>query len=116
MRSIDPLNDISFAMHDAPQRILPDKDHVRVRDMDYMLFCQMWGSTALGFGGIAGQAMTVACTVLVTTQSQNRVAVYFGTRHAYTVIKPNQTFYEDIKNRHMKRVADADAYGEEVIK
>lgn len=48
------------------------------------MFPQTWGSTALGFGGIGGAAMTPAYTVLVQGPSQE-VAVYWGGRFAYLV-------------------------------
>ena len=48
------------------------------------MFPQTWGSTALGFGGIGGAAMTPAYTVVVTGPS-NQVAVYWAGQHAYTI-------------------------------
>lgn len=40
------------------------------------MFQQTWGSTALGYGGIGGAAMTTAYTVVIT--KGNDVCVYFG--------------------------------------
>ncbi len=46
-------------------------------------FLQTWGSTALGFGGIGGSAMTSAYTTVVTCHHVS--AVYFAGGYAYTV-------------------------------
>lgn len=57
----------------------PTEDEVEV-----IMFEQMWGSTALGYGGIGGQAGTAAYTVIV--QLGYTACVYFGGRAlAYTV-------------------------------
>lgn len=70
--------DNSYPMLDQVRR--PDISEIQVTAM----FPQMWGSTALGFGGLGGAAMTPAYTVVVTGPS-NQVAVYWGGRHAYTL-------------------------------
>jgi hypothetical protein len=48
------------------------------------MFTQMWGSTALGFGGIGGQAMTEAYTVVVQGPD-GTCAVYWDGKWAYNV-------------------------------
>ena len=58
----------------------PDVSEIQVTAM----FPQTWGSTALGFGGIGGAAMTPAYTVVVTGPG-GQLAVYWGNRHAYTI-------------------------------
>ena len=45
-------------------------------DVEVYLFPQTWGSTALGYGGIGGSAMTSDYTVVVMLY--NDVCVYFG--------------------------------------
>ena len=66
---------------------LPTKPAVRrpgEEDVDVFVFQQLWGSTALGYGGLGGAAMTYAYTVVVSTRSQ--ACVYFGRgRLAYRV-------------------------------
>lgn len=51
------------------------------------LFSQVWGSTALGYGGIGGAVITKACTVVVGCRIAGMRAVYFGAsgRLAYVV-------------------------------
>jgi hypothetical protein len=46
------------------------------------MFPQLWGSTALGFGGVGGSACTWAYTCVVAGPEQH-LAVYFGGRFAY---------------------------------
>lgn len=54
------------------------------REVDVQLFNQLWGSTALGYGGLGGAAMTNAYTVVVSHAGNS--CVYFGGgRLAYQV-------------------------------
>lgn len=50
----------------------------RLEDCSVDLFDQMWPSTALGYGGMGGAAMTSACTVVVECHVTHTRAVYFG--------------------------------------
>jgi hypothetical protein len=75
-----------------------------LQDMEVIaMFSQTWGSTALGFGGIGGAAMTSAYTIVLRCGTE--CAVYFGGMHAYTVDHPNDLFYEDISKRWMREVS-----------
>lgn len=66
-------------------------------DFDVYVFPQTWGSTALGYGGFGGQAMTSASTIVLYAQSANIARVYFGgERLAYQIINPNRIFFEDL--------------------
>lgn len=58
----------------------PDVSEIQVTAM----FPQTWGSTALGFGGMGGAAMTPAYTVVVTGPN-GHLAVYWAGQHAYTM-------------------------------
>lgn len=74
-----------------------------IRDIEVVaMFPQTWSSTALGFGGIGGQAMTPAYTVILRCGIEH--AVYFGGRHAYTVKHPNDKFFEDLRRGYMSEV------------
>ena len=57
------------------------------------------GSTALGFEGIGGSAMTKAMTTVVL-KTDSSADVYFGTRLAYHA-KVNERFMEDLNRRNM---------------
>lgn len=79
----------------------PDPYHVSV-----VMFEQTWGSTALGFGGIGGQAITNAYTVIVEGP-QGDACVYFAGQMAYHIERPNAQFREDIAGRRMHTVRGA---------
>ncbi len=75
------------------------KYHFKKHNLDsYRIyhFTQNWGSTALGFGGLGGQAGTRAYTTVLN--KGNFAAVYFQGRFAYEV-KVNDHFIDDL-NKH----------------
>lgn len=74
------------------------------------VFLQTWGSTALGFGGIGGQAMTEAYTTVIHNYDTGYMAVFFSERLAYIVYHPNEKFIEDLRNRNMKPVYNSKSY------
>lgn len=65
------------------------------------VFLQTWGSTALGFGGCGGQAMTSAYTTIIESVDLGYVGVFFCERLAYVVKHPNANFTEDLQKRRM---------------
>lgn len=71
-------DDIKKVLDDVDERI---GTGFAGRRYEWHAFPQMWGSTALGFGGIGGAAMTTAQTYVVFTYES--VFVYFGSRFAY---------------------------------
>lgn len=73
---------------------------------EVQLWQQTWGSTALGFGGLGGQATTTA-HVIVAIGPNRDAAVYFGGRFAYLIEKPNATFRDDVFKRTMADVSGA---------
>lgn len=86
----------------------PRKDEFAVVAM----FPQTWGSTALGFGGIGGSAMTTAYTVVIQAQHgySREVLVYFGGRFAYRIGEPNEIFWEDLANKFVASIRDCEKY------
>lgn len=54
------------------------------------MFLQSWGSTALGFGGIGGAAITSAYTVVVESPTSIK-GVYWAGRLAYLLDPSSQT-------------------------
>lgn len=70
---------------DLPQRFdYSNGEKPSVNDFELHTFDQIWGSTALGFGGIGGQAMTAARTyVFVPISCNQKCFVYFAGRFAY---------------------------------
>jgi len=74
-------------------------------ECDVYSFPQQWASTALGFGGMGGQAMTTAQTSIIYTH--DIAAVYFGVRLAYIVVKPSTKFWDDVNGTSMASVKEA---------
>ena len=74
------------------------------------MFLQTWGSTALGFGGIGGQAITSAYTTVVEDIYTGWCGVFFGEKLAYKIKNPNKKFYEDVCNHDMRPVYEKVIY------
>lgn len=65
-------------------------------DLEWEAWSQGWPSTALGYGGIGGQMMTSAQTVIVFRQRLCReVCVYFGGRRLAYVARTDAPGWED---------------------
>lgn len=117
MQSGNPVDSLASAIYTtiSSSEILPDiertwrNDTKKVRpsvtDLNIIHFQQLWGSTALGFGGIGGDAMTTAYTTVIICE-QN-AAVFFAGRHCYSVDNVNEAFMNDVNKRHMASLADA---------
>lgn len=74
------------------------------------MFRQTWGSTALGYGGIAGQALTDAQTIIVRCDQTGWAAVYFGgSRLAYLVPpeKQGETWCRLVAEQRLPSCRDA---------
>lgn len=80
----------------------------REDDVDIYHFSQTWGSTALGFGGIGGAAMTKAYTTVIILQSKYAV-IFFDGRFAYKA-KTNNEFYSDLKRFDMASREESEKY------
>jgi hypothetical protein len=72
------------------------------------MFPQTWGSTALGFSGLGGQAITTEYTVVI--ECNGEFAVYFGRRFAYIVELPNDLFFDHMANRTIAPCKDQSIY------
>ena len=97
---------------DLPNRFDYTKDKkIYDNTYDIHIFDQLWGSTALGFGGIGGQAMTTATTVVLVPfdSNQDHALVYFAGRYAYKC-KMNKAFKEDLKSHNMASVCESMKY------
>ena len=88
-------------------RVKKSRKHTENDIEIYAMFPQPWSSTALGFGGLGGQAITVAYTVILLSLHGGGCCVYFGGRFAYHILKPNDKFFEDAAKRQMVAVKDA---------
>ena len=87
-----------------------DQSHPTVNDFELHTFEQTWGSTALGFGGIGGQAMTSARTYVFIPMSINQKCfVYFAGRFAYAV-DYSEKFMKDVLGGNMAAVYESGKY------
>lgn len=67
----------------------------------YAMFPQVWGSTALGHGGIGGSAITTAYTIILFCKKTQEYLVYFGGTFCYKVLSSSlnfDNFIDDCKN------------------
>lgn len=102
----------------AMELLLIQDDIIRrekIYDTDYTIYMfeQTWGSTALGFPGVGGSAMTEATTyVLIPKKEADCAHVYFGSQFAYKVNGLTQKFMDDLNNHSMASVMEASSrYG-----
>jgi len=106
MQLLSPIEAVHKALAAAVYRDLPDFSDER--EFTIKMFPQVWGSTALGYGGVGGQIMTPAYTVIV--ESFTHACVYFGSsgKLAYRIDLEAQSaegrakFREDIQCQTME--------------
>lgn len=87
--------------------------HAKHRSSDlivHAMFPQTWSSTALGFGGVGGQAITPAYTVIIESEHGLGYCVYFGGRFAYRIKRPSDYFFGDIIHQRMAQVSESIKY------
>jgi hypothetical protein len=88
-----------------PTFITKQRKHTAYDVGVYAMFPQTWGSTALGFGGLGGQAITEAYTVVLHSHQGAGYCVYFGGRFAYRIVRPYGKFWDDIQTQSLNGVA-----------
>ena len=75
--------------------------------LDVEIWRQSWPNTNCGFGGIAGQAISSAPTIVVSSLSATlSVVVYHAGRFAYSIKQPNDLFYEARNKRQLMGAKD----------
>lgn len=87
-------------------------DNVKYPEFEVRVFLQTWGSTALGFGGIGGQAFTSAYTTVIWDE-QIGYGVFFAGCFAYAIREPNDLFFEHLLSGRMESVARCGVYRKE---
>jgi hypothetical protein len=92
---------------DAPTR---EKIGDRQPSFDVTVFSEWWGSTALGFPGMGGDAMTKAYTTVIEEENSGWYGVFFGDRLAYLVPRANERFLDDLNRHQMLSVREAKKY------
>lgn len=108
--------EILFIEEDLPFRLdYNEKPHPTIDDFELHTFEQIWGSTALGFGGIGGQAMTTARTyVFVSITCNQKCFVYFAGRFAYAT-DYSSVFIDDVRKGNMEPVARSKKYNQKGV-
>lgn len=95
---------------DLPYRLDYSEERPTIDDFELYTFNQMWGSTALGFSSIGGQAMTNARTYVFVPETCNQKCfVYFGGRFAYKA-DYCENLVEDIRKQNMAPAYQAGKY------
>ena len=85
-------------------------EHPTVDDFELHIFEQTWGSTALGFNVVGGQAMTTANTYVFIPLFVNQPCfVYFGARFAYSA-PYSDIFIQDVRKQNMEPVSRKGKY------
>lgn len=96
-----------FNNPDRDARVVKKTRHTEYNLTVKAMFPQVWSSTALGFGGIGGQAITTAYTTVVESDIDASCCVYFGGQFAYRIERPNEQFFEDLMKQQMTNVSGA---------
>lgn len=103
--------DILAIEADLPYRFdYSNNSNPTLDDFELYTFEQTWGSTALGFGGVGGQAITSAITyVFIPISINQKCFVYFAGRFAYAV-DYSEKFMKDVLDCDMASVAESGKY------
>lgn len=112
------IRDVTKSLYSAIFKDFPDQERtwrgetkiVRPTEetLNVCVFPQTWSSTALGFGGIGGQAFTSAYTVVV--YDDKTAAVYFNGGFAYLADINNDYFQKDLALFQLRDVATSSRY------
>lgn len=88
------------------KNILKQIDNEKYKKLNLVadVFLQTWASTALGFGGIGGQAISEAYTTVFGDVLKNVYIIFFGNELAYIVENPTEKFFTDLKFRMLASV------------
>ena len=92
---------LDYKAREIIQELHPEYTYL---DLIADVFIQTWASTALGFDGIGGQAITKAYTTIIGDFDKNIFVVFFDNQVAYTVEYPNEKFFDDILHKSMTNV------------
>ena len=96
---------------DLPYRFdYSDNSNPTLDDFELHTFEQTWGSTALGFGGVGGQAMTSATTyVFIPIGINQKCFVYFAGSFACAVDYSDK-FMKDVLGCNVAAVHESGKY------
>ena len=104
MKTLEMATDLIWINRDISQRRLTLEEDFFIYDFD-----QTWASTALGFGGVGGSALTTARTYVLVPKVGEKAYVYFGNSFAYECVICD-SFWDDVKNHSMVEVMRSERY------
>ena len=98
---------IDTCVKDALNKLLPQtfgngqsNSGLDERECEIYVWPQTWSDTNCGFGGMAGQMITSASTVVVVGPMQD-ACVFHGNRLAYKIEHVSEYFWICVKNQKM---------------
>jgi len=126
VNNMEKLPNLELLLYRAQQILSNDKDFIPTfnkvcaeakskgyflsPDFDVEVFSQVWSNTATGFdepNTVSGQAITEAYTTVVHERITDTYVVFFDNKPCYKVDDPNDVFMDDLKNHHLKGIAEA---------
>ena len=120
MKNTQTVIDIARQLMAISEDLRKRRSHENTTDYDkgdLYDFDQMWGSTALGFGGCGGSAMTIERTYVFIPhlipfpdkKQEEKAFVYFGDKFAYEC-GVNDRLRSDIINHDIASVMESGRY------
>jgi len=100
---------VAFAIVDSASELNKLLGHSREYLMDNFYittWVQTWSDTSLGFGGMAGQTICSAHTIVVESPHDLIYRVYVGGRFAYQVDRPLEAFYIAMREHTLRGKAN----------
>ena len=97
----------------ARQLLFIEEDMRRMdpeEEFDIYMFEQAWASTALGFGGMGGSAITTETTFVLIPCYIKVAYVFFGAKFAYKIEGYNDLFIKDLRKHRMASVSESGKY------
>jgi hypothetical protein len=87
------------------EELLDDSTPESTLSLNVTSFRQTWPDASCGFGGIAAQVLTDAQTVVVSAPDGSLAAVYVRGEFAYVVERPNQAFWDAVRDGQLPGAA-----------
>jgi hypothetical protein len=91
--------------HSTSEEPLDDSTPESTLSLNVTSFRQTWPDASCGFGGIAAQVLTDAQTVVVSAPDGSLALVYVRGKFAYVVERPNQAFWDAVRDRQLPGAA-----------
>lgn len=97
---------VRLTEHAIAHKLLSVGQNLVLEDVRVFSWPQVWGDCSCGFGGLAGQAITVAQTVVAICNLSGAAAVYHDGRYAYLVERPTDSFLEAFSKQRLPGQAE----------